>query len=53
VERKKDAARLVIEPFEKLRRADRADIVREGAELLRFLAPDAKHDVAIVEEAQN
>ncbi|MCC3373886.1 winged helix DNA-binding domain-containing protein [Cohnella sp. REN36] len=35
------AARLVIEPFEELDRADREALAEEGEGLLRFVAPDA------------
>jgi hypothetical protein len=39
---KKERATLEIEPFEQLRRADRADLLEEGDRLLSFAAPAAQ-----------
>ena len=47
VERKRDSAALVIEPFVPIGKRDRSAIEREGAELLRFVAPEADRDVRI------
>ena len=41
LERKKNAATLVLMPFATLTKADRAALEEEGAKLARFLAPDA------------
>jgi hypothetical protein len=46
LKRKKGAATLQVEPFEKLSRADRAEVAEEGARLIAFLAEDTtSHDV--------
>ena len=51
-EKKKDAATLVIEPFEKLTKQDRAALVEEGARLIRFVEEKAKSfDVRFAESA--
>ncbi|MET8677852.1 winged helix DNA-binding domain-containing protein [Streptomyces sp. NPDC004647] len=47
--RERDGATLVVEPFERLSARERADIEAEGARLLEFAAPDATHDVRIVQ----
>jgi hypothetical protein len=44
---KKEAATLVVLPTQRLTKAVRADVTAEGAELLRFVVPDAVHDVRI------
>jgi hypothetical protein len=41
VETGKGAARLVVEPYRKLRKADLRDLEREGLAFLTFMAPDA------------
>lgn len=41
VETRKGAARLVVEPYRKLRKADLRDLEREGLAFLTFMAPDA------------
>jgi hypothetical protein len=49
LEREKDAAILLIDPFRRLPRADRAEVTEEGTRLLFFLAKDAtSHDVRFV-----
>jgi Winged helix DNA-binding domain len=47
VERSKDAAALVITPFRRLPRAERAPLLAEARLLLGFVAPGADHDVRI------
>lgn len=42
VEKTKTAATLVIEPFEKLAKKERAALAEEGEQLLRFVEPQAK-----------
>jgi hypothetical protein len=42
VEKTKNAAMLAIEPFDKLTKGDRANLIEEGEGLIRFVAPDAK-----------
>lgn len=42
IEKAKTAAALVITPFEKLTRKDRAALVEEGERLVRFVEPNAK-----------
>jgi len=42
VSRKKDAARLEIEPYHKLSKKQVGEIEREGEAFLRFMAEDAK-----------
>lgn len=42
LEKSKTAAQLLIEPFQKLNRKDRASVVEEGERLVRFLEPTAK-----------
>jgi hypothetical protein len=42
VEKSKSAATLVIEPFEKLTKRDRAALSTEGEQLLRFIEPQGK-----------
>jgi hypothetical protein len=44
-DRRRTAATLVISPFDRLTRAERADLEREGAALLAFHAPGAAHDL--------
>jgi hypothetical protein len=41
LERTKDAATLRVEPFARLARADRTELLEEGGRLLTFVAPDA------------
>lgn len=41
-ERKRKAARLLLEPFGELGKKDRAQVEEEGEKLLRFLEPDAE-----------
>ena len=41
MERDREAATLLVEPFGKLPRAAKAEVAEEGAKLLTFLAPDA------------
>jgi hypothetical protein len=48
IERERDRAVLVAEPFEPLSRPERMDLEAEGARLLEFAAPDAAHDLRIV-----
>jgi hypothetical protein len=46
--RDRGKAILTIEPFERLRRQDRAPLAEEGARLLAFAVPDARtHDVRL------
>ena len=48
VESKKGAARLVVEPYHKLRKADTRDIEREGLAFAKFMVADAENwDVEI------
>ncbi len=42
IEKTKNAATLVIEPFDKLTRRDRAALIEEGDRLIRFIEPNAK-----------
>jgi hypothetical protein len=42
IERAKGGATLVVEPFKRIPKADRAALSAEGEELLRFVEPDAK-----------
>jgi hypothetical protein len=42
IEKTKTSATLVIEPFEKLTKKDRAALTEEGEGLVRFIEPDAK-----------
>ena len=42
IEKAKTAATLVIEPFEKLTKKDRAALTEEGERLARFVEPNAK-----------
>jgi hypothetical protein len=41
MERDREAATLLVEPFGKLPRAAKAGVAEEAAKLLTFLAPDA------------
>jgi len=41
MERDREAATLLVEPFGKLPRAAGGEVAEEGANLLSFLAPDA------------
>ncbi|WP_158893622.1 winged helix DNA-binding domain-containing protein [Amycolatopsis anabasis] len=45
IERAKQAATLVIQPFCTLSKKDTSGLVAEGGRLLRFTAPEADHDV--------
>ena len=48
VERKKGAARLVVEPYHKLRKRDERELEAEGLSFLKFMQADAKsYDVEI------
>jgi hypothetical protein len=47
VKRTKDAAALVVTPFRRLPRAERAPLLEEARLLLGFVAPGADHDVRI------
>jgi hypothetical protein len=52
IEKKKDAATLVIEPFEKLSKQDRTALIGEGERLVRFVEEKAKFfDVRFAEQA--
>ncbi|HEV8482943.1 MAG TPA: crosslink repair DNA glycosylase YcaQ family protein [Blastocatellia bacterium] len=52
IEKKKDAATLVIEPFEKLSKQDRTALIGEGERLVRFVEEKAKSfDVRFAEQA--
>jgi len=42
IERARGGATLLVEPFRRLSKADRAELKHEGEELLRFVEPDAK-----------
>ncbi len=42
VEKTKTAAELVIEPFERLNRSDRAALTEEGERLVQFIEPESK-----------
>ena len=42
VEKKKDAATLLVEPFDKLTRQDRSALIEEGERLLRFIEEKAR-----------
>jgi hypothetical protein len=46
-ERSKGAAALVVTPFRRIPRAERAPLLEEAQRLLGFVAPDADHDVRI------
>jgi len=52
VEKSKDAATLMIEPFAKLAKPDRAGLLEEGERLVRFIEENAKsYDVQIMKPA--
>ena len=42
IEKTKTAATLLIEPFDKLTKKDRAALTEEGERLVRFVKPNAK-----------
>ena len=42
IEKSKNAATLVIEPFDKLTKRDRAELIEEGEGLIRFVEPNAR-----------
>jgi len=52
IEKKKDTATLVIEPFEKLTKRDRTALTDEGQQLLRFVEENAKSfEIRFAEQA--
>ena len=51
VEKTKNVAALVIEPFEKLSKRDRAELIEEGEKLIRFVEVNAKsHEVRFAKQ---